>query len=853
MNGLAAPQTLRNMTVSGAGGAQIVDDSYNSQLDHVSVETTGACPGGGDMAAFGIDLVQDSYEYLSNVSAQIGCQPASIHAYNWGAAVDAGGEGQTVIRDSNIITGVLMDYGAEGLVFENSGCDDCAAAVIYNPSGWTNQLNSIYLKNVQSNDDQQGFPEAMFLQQTYSSPGGSPNVYEEGGPEWGRTANEYALNIHTDNPTEYGFNTAPGVNGTFDNGKQIEGEIRGEGAAMAPSVIPYATQNVPQSGWTGACTTGSAVPGPDGTLNAYPMTIGSGSNADVVKSITITPATGDVVLFGGLVFTPTLGYSAIASATGSSYLVSNGSSAHYSFNYQGTGYSSVNAYDAGIVNDWWHSAIGEAIVTASDGTSGQTLSLQQSCDSTHPLDYFNPWLIYIPASAGISLAEINRWKTQLMHGYVTPNVSAGTYSVDPNLSATVPWNITGNAATATTATTAASASTAAALASTPSQCSSGQFATGVTSAGNANCATPGGTITSVTAGTGLNGGGSSGTVAVNCNTAAVGTPGCVQPDGSTITASGGVLSAAGAFVPEVLEFTTSTYPSGLGCSGSSGSYTCTGFPTGNHICRFTAVSGAGGGGSGATCSNSSTCYGGGGGAGGLAVDITEPCALLGGGSTATVTVTVGAGGTAGAAQSSNSSSGNPGGNGALSSIAGASGYGKVVAETYSGGTGGTPGQGGTTSTGTGGAATTSYLTNANCAGGTGSSGSPGSQGCLGVTNPGPQGGSGAAGLISGTAAAGGGQYPLYMLGNLYTNISGGTSGGGSATTPTYASSVSIANLGLYGLGGPGGGSNCSGNGGSGATGMVPGGGGGGGGAACNGSSSGAGGAGGAGVVRVIVQ
>jgi hypothetical protein len=52
--------------------------------------------------------------------------------------------------------------------------------------------------------------------------------------------------------------------------------------------------------------------------------------------------------------------------------------------------------------------------------------------------------------------------------------------------------------------------------------------------------------TSVVAGTGLNGGGSSGAVTVNCNAATASTPGCFEPDNTTITCTGSpsVCSAA---------------------------------------------------------------------------------------------------------------------------------------------------------------------------------------------------------------------------------------------------------------------------------------------------------------------
>jgi len=65
--------------------------------------------------------------------------------------------------------------------------------------------------------------------------------------------------------------------------------------------------------------------------------------------------------------------------------------------------------------------------------------------------------------------------------------SAGSNRTTIDLATTITANTSGNAGTAT------------ALAGTPSQCTAGQFATGITAAGNANCSTPSGagTVTSV--------------------------------------------------------------------------------------------------------------------------------------------------------------------------------------------------------------------------------------------------------------------------------------------------------------------------------------------------------------------
>jgi hypothetical protein len=64
-------------------------------------------------------------------------------------------------------------------------------------------------------------------------------------------------------------------------------------------------------------------------------------------------------------------------------------------------------------------------------------------------------------------------------------------------------------------------------------------------AGSFNCIGTGGTVTSVATGTGLTGGPITTTGTISCSDATSGAKGCVQVDGTSITATGGVISAIG--------------------------------------------------------------------------------------------------------------------------------------------------------------------------------------------------------------------------------------------------------------------------------------------------------------------
>jgi hypothetical protein len=424
------------------------------------------------------------------------------------------------------------------------------------------------------------------------------------------------------------------------------------------------------------------------------------------------------------------------------------------------------------------------------------------------------------------------------------------------------------------ASTTGNAATATALEATPTTCATGYAPTGILANGNVTgcAAVNSGSVTSV----GLSIPGSvlyavngspvtgSGTLTLTPNTQTANTFLAGPASGSTAAAptfraiastdlpvtiaANTTGTAAGITVAGTYDFTTASYPSGLGCSGSGGSYTCTAFPTGTHMCVIYVVGGGPSGGSGAVCSSSSTCYGGGGASGADVTSITIPCSALGSGTTtASVPVYVGAGAAGGTAQSTSSSSGSAGSQGTTSYIGGNAGYLKIAANS------GNPGGGGTTSNGSaGGAGAYSYSSNP-CAGAAGGSGAGGTAMCFNSLNVGPGGGAGGAGLVAGTTAAGGGAgaSTFQFFGSISNNY-GGAAGGGAGRTPSYASAATSTTYVYAPYGGTGGGSNCTGNGGTGGTGMFPGGGGAGGGAACNGYSSGAGGRGGDGVVRVII-
>jgi hypothetical protein len=142
-----------------------------------------------------------------------------------------------------------------------------------------------------------------------------------------------------------------------------------------------------------------------------------------------------MVLFGGWAYTPTAGKTASLSGTGSAFAIDNNSSTHYSFTGSAATFSTIGSsfYDALLPNDWWHPVVGFAIVGISDGTASQSVRLNLGCDTTKTMSYWQPFMLYIPASAGFSQSEVLRWRAQLLHGGVPSNWNnpGMAVSVDP--------------------------------------------------------------------------------------------------------------------------------------------------------------------------------------------------------------------------------------------------------------------------------------------------------------------------------------------------------------------------------------------------------------------------------------
>ncbi|HEV2134197.1 MAG TPA: hypothetical protein VGR47_08030 [Terracidiphilus sp.] len=498
---------IKGINVQSSGTAFVID-SYTPILDHIGTNQTGACS--GNLTAMGLAVrTNGAYVHIQDGSAiDAWCDPYSVHEYseyNAGYAT----AGPIYIENSFFSRGIKADHGGGSIFLTNFTCDRCGrAAVTFDPTNYWNGNQMVISENsVQFNDDTEQFPNYDYYQTVpigNNNTSMCPIVTVSGNYGSRSNANAYACKLNTTFPTYYGNRgvQSQGIIGTFNNGDQIDGEIRGAQASFGPAVVPYPTLNVPvnPSIWTGSCTEITGIPGPDGsTTSAAAFTSSTNGAYDNIATINIgTPIVGEVFLFGAWNYTPTPGEAAATTGLGGAISLLNNNSTHYAFNYgtPGGGYSDAFADDPGIIGDWWHSTSGLGLVTYTDGTGNQTVSLSLGCDSVRTMEYAYPWIIDIKpvqststvssGSASVSLgsgtgilngmevwgsgiqpgttvasgggttnitlsqtatatgtptltfqypmAEIERWKRQLMHGYVPPNASApaNTLYIDPN-------------------------------------------------------------------------------------------------------------------------------------------------------------------------------------------------------------------------------------------------------------------------------------------------------------------------------------------------------------------------------------------------------------------------------------
>lgn len=404
-----------------SSGTSFVINSTRAMLDHIGTIQTKACS--GDSSAMGMAVTENgNFDYIDKGTAiDASCDPYAIHVYNhYNAGYTSAG--LLYLNGVNTIRGVKVDHGGGSVYWTQGMCTRCArGAIIYDPlDNWNGNAKTFDERAVEFNDDPDGYVIHDYYQMSL---GDCPHLDIASNSGSHENSNQYACREKTDQPLGYEH----GPVGTWNNGQQIEGDFRGEQAGFSPAIIPYATVNVLDGTaaawyrnfcgpWTANAT------GPDGAPSAYEFGPEKSCVASPGKWMG-TPETGDVILYGGWIDTPTPGYSTGTVGYTTSVFIDNNGSTHFSWNDNTPGQQEAYVDDPQIKGDWWHPVSGLSIVTWSDGTPGQNVFLNVTADNYHVMQYADMWMIYVPASAGIPLTEIERWQRQLMHSYVPPNIA----------------------------------------------------------------------------------------------------------------------------------------------------------------------------------------------------------------------------------------------------------------------------------------------------------------------------------------------------------------------------------------------------------------------------------------------
>jgi hypothetical protein len=215
--------------------------------------------------------------------------------------------------------------------------------------------------------------------------------------------------------------------GSIADGSITKTELDGIGAAMGPSLIPYATQPVATnpSSWTCAgtgCSIATGLPAPDGTLTAAEIDSGTGQAYATVLNQNTGTAAGDWFLFGGWT-RQAPNNPANMTSCGPIFLYSYGATDVFD---QGTNQPCSSNFQMHLYNGGWHSVVvATRVVTGTSSAHTIQLRLSGGQNNGTGVQFWMPFLLYIPASAGVTTDEIERWRQQLMHGVVPPGIPGG--------------------------------------------------------------------------------------------------------------------------------------------------------------------------------------------------------------------------------------------------------------------------------------------------------------------------------------------------------------------------------------------------------------------------------------------
>lgn len=432
-------KSMKDIKIISDGPGLWLQQDYESTYTNIGIGTT-SCGNSGSITT-PLIVGDASFIHIKGAAINSACMPWSLHMtqpYNQGYT----GSGPIYLEDSFLVSGIKLDHGAAGITGKNLVFEQATGSmVLFDPTHyWYGDTSGMYLENVGLQDNPNGFHSCAIVYETpqLAVSGARSSVYLNGLGSATCVVNDYAAQSikltsqRTGTTSQFNSGSASstpnGVVGVYNFGQGMEAELRGEGASMSPSIVPYATLAVNQdpTTWTATnCTVTSNALAPDGTLTAGNY-VCTGSGATQVLNTSITPSVGDHVLYWAWVNTTTPNKKAVSGAVNSAIGVTNSSNPHWSFV---SGTTTPNIYDAALYDDWYHVLVGVATVGTADGSAGN-LTMGLNADTNAVMQFWKPGAIYLPAS--IPLKEVMRYREQLLHGCVPSSAATGiAYSCYP--------------------------------------------------------------------------------------------------------------------------------------------------------------------------------------------------------------------------------------------------------------------------------------------------------------------------------------------------------------------------------------------------------------------------------------
>jgi hypothetical protein len=229
--------------------------------------------------------------------------------------------------------------------------------------------------------------------------------------------------------------------GVMDDGGVVKAELDGTDAGFGPSVIPFSTLSATTSPsiWTFASGSGTITTGvraPDGTMNAGEIVATSaGNNPVTVGAVNQSTASGDRFIVGVWVRAGTNETTINSFWGGAPYYLQSGGTDTFVGGLAGGTVAASTSFGMTMRGDWWHPVIALFTIATGEATAHSiNFNLEAPVISGQGNQFFQPFWIYIPASANIPLDEVERWRQQLMHGYVPSGLasSGGVLAMSPS-------------------------------------------------------------------------------------------------------------------------------------------------------------------------------------------------------------------------------------------------------------------------------------------------------------------------------------------------------------------------------------------------------------------------------------